>query len=440
VKKTLKRVAMLPWLLVALAAVLLPAAVMAIVPLAEPPPALVPIDINIGAGDQFNPGVSGDWVAYTSEISIRYFNFSTNTDAEIPLGNSAHDLLSDISGSKIVFSRVIPAVKTAVMVFDAATPAVPPVEIDPALGTTRYGSAIGGDTVAYIDFGLHPNGELVIHDLATSLSVRITDDTASDGNPLVSPGGDVVVWEHCLTSTVNCDIWQAVKTGAVWSVSIVSDSANPEANPDTNGTLVVYDSLRAGNSDIFWRPMSGGAEVQLQLPGYEANPGIAGNLISFESRPNLLSTSDIFVYDTATNRLFQITDTPLVNEQLNAITVLPDGSFHVVWCSDEDGFDQRNVKGATFKLPPVVKSASDQITDLIALLQSLHLRPFVAFALEAELWIARALAPSHPGAACWWMNAFIRDVQAQTGKAIAAAQATQLLAAASQIKSALGCP
>ena len=52
-----------------------------------------------------------------------------------------------------------------------------------------------------------------------------------------------------------------------------------------------------------------------------------------------------------TNRLFQITNTPQVNDQLNDITVLPDGSIRVVWTTDEDGADIRNVKGATFQLP-----------------------------------------------------------------------------------------
>ena len=221
-------------------------------PLAYPTPVLAPVDINVNPGDQFDPHVSGDWVAYTSDLSIRYYNFVTNTDAEIP-GPSARDLLSDISGSKIVFSRIISGVKTAVMVFDAANPGVPPVEIDAAAGTTRLGSAIGGNTVAYVDFGLQANGELVIHDLITATSLRITNDTNPDQSPSVSPDGNVVTWEHCNASLSNCDIWQAVKSGAVWTVGIVSDSPNAEANPDTNGTIVVYDSYRAGNSDIFWQ-------------------------------------------------------------------------------------------------------------------------------------------------------------------------------------------
>ena len=102
----------------------LTAAAQGIVPIIGTPPTLTPVTINNSPGDQFDPHVSGDWVVYSSDLSIRYYNFATNTDAQIPMGSSARDLLPDISGSKIVFSRVIPNVTTAVMVFDAATPAV----------------------------------------------------------------------------------------------------------------------------------------------------------------------------------------------------------------------------------------------------------------------------------------------------------------------------
>jgi len=327
------------------------ASAFAVVPVQYPPPILTAVAVNMGPGDQNDPHVSGDWASYTSDFSIRYFRFSAGTDTGIPLGPSARDLLSDISGTRIVFSRVIPALKTAVMVFDTVTAAA--VEIDAAAGTTRLGSAIGGDTVAYIDFGLEANGELVLHDLATSTSVRITNDTLPDQSPSVSPSGGVVVWEHCTSSFNNCDVWQAVRTSGVWSVSVAAASLNAEANPDTNGTLVVYDSYRAGNSDIFWSPVTGGSEVQLQLTSFEHNPSIAGDFIAFESRPTLGDTSDIFVYDVVNNRLFQITDTPLVTEQLNDITLLPDGSLRTVWASDEDGASARNVWSATFQLPNV---------------------------------------------------------------------------------------
>ncbi len=326
-----------------------------VVPVNGVTPALTSVTINAQPGDQYDPHVSGDWAAYTSDLSIRYYNFATNIDAQIPMGPSDRDLLSDISGSKIVFSRVISGSSTIVMVFDAATPAVAPVALDPIPGAIHIGSAIGGGTVAYINFELQGNGEVIVHDLITSASVRLTNDTAFDANPSVSPDGNVVTWEHCQVSTSNCDIWQAVKSGAVWNVSVAANTANPEANPDSNGSLIVYDSvLPTNDGEIFWRPVSGGAVTRLQLPGIEVNPSISGNLISFESRPILFSLSDIYVYDISTNLLYRITDTPLATEHLNDVTVLTDGRVRVVWTSDEDGFESRNVKSATFTLPPPV--------------------------------------------------------------------------------------
>jgi len=340
-----------------------------VVPVNGVMPTLTSVTINNGAGDQYDPHVSGDLAAYTSDLSIRYYNFATDSDAAIPMGISARDLLSDTSGGKIVFSRVITGIKTAIMVFDTTTAAV--TEIDAASSVTRIGSAIGGNTIAYVDFTLEAHGELVIHDLVTSTSVRITNDAALDANPSVTPDGTVVTWEHCATSSSNCDIWQAVKTGAVWNVGVAAGSIDQhEGNPDSNGALVVYDSLRAGNTDIFWRPVAGGPEAQLQMTGFEANPSIASNLILFESRPTLFETTDIFVYDIIANRLYQVTNTPLVTEQLNDITVLPDGRVRVVWTSDEDGFDQRNVKAATFMLPhgDVTPPVIDPIANVVVTL------------------------------------------------------------------------
>ena len=300
-------------------------------------------------------------MAYTSDLSIRYYNFATNVDAQIPMGSSARDLLSDISGSKIVFSRVITG-KTTVMVFDASTPAVPPVELNPANGVTRIGSAIGNNTVAYIDFTLENHGELFVHDLVTNISTRLTNDVAYDANPSVASNGDVVTWEHCATSSSNCDVWRAVKSGGVWSAGPLASSSDPEANPDTNASIVVYDSTRNGNADIFWKADASGSETKLQWSGFEANPSISQNFILFESRPTLFDTTDLYIYDRTTNLLYRMTDTPVITEQLNDVSVLPDGRIRLVWTSDEDGFDQRNIRSATFSLsppdviPPVVET------------------------------------------------------------------------------------
>ena len=345
-----------------------------LVPVNGPPLQITHVAINLGPGDQTDPHISGDWVAYTSGQTVRYYNFSTATDAQIPPPPTlVRDYLSDISGSKIVFARNTFFSRTAIMVFDAATPAVGPIEIDAAPNSIRFGSAIGGNTVAYVDYRLETNGELVIHDLATSTSPRITNDNFFDQNPAVSPDGNTVTWEHCAISLYVCDIWQAVKSGAVWHVSIVANTANSEGNPDTNSTIVVYDANRAGVRDIFWRAVLGGPEVQIQLPtSAELNPSIVGNLIAFESRqlPQPLpgggttvpdSAAYIFVYDLTTNLLYRITNTVGVNEELHDITVTPN-VVRVVWASTEDGDHSRNIRSAWF-FQPSLDADGDGVVD-----------------------------------------------------------------------------
>jgi hypothetical protein len=427
---------------VAMACVTSAAAQTVLVPVNGTSPTLTSVTINGGLGDHYNPHISGDWVAYTSDLSIRYYNFITNSDAQIPMGLGGRDFLSDISGSKIVFSRITIGVKTAVMVFDAATPAIAPVEVDPAASTTRFWAAIGGNTVAYADFGLQANGELVVSDLVSHVSTRLTNDTAIDENPSVSPDGNVVTWEHCATTLTNCDIWQAVKTGLVWSVSVVAATTSPEGNPDSNGALVVYDSQRGTDQDIFWHPIGGGAEIQLQLAGFNRNPSITGNFISFEGTPTVLDTLHIYVYDILGNTLYQITNTPLVTDELSDITLLPNGDLRVVWDSYEYG-NTRNIHAATFSLPSLTPTPTVLLQQLIDTVATFNLRRGILNSFDVKLENAQAaLAAANSGNylnACGMLGAFINEVQAQSGNALTVQEAAQLINLANQVRAGLAC-
>jgi hypothetical protein len=66
--------------------------------------------INNGPGDQTDPHVSGDLASYTDgnvNSSVRYFRFSTALDQAIPTPTGVSDSLSDVSGSRIVFTRAV---------------------------------------------------------------------------------------------------------------------------------------------------------------------------------------------------------------------------------------------------------------------------------------------------------------------------------------------
>lgn len=162
--------------------------------------------INNGAGDQTDPHVSGNLVSYTSQLAatseIRYFNFASGTDAAIASGGG-FDFLSDVSGSTIVFSRVIGG-KGAMYAFDAATGG-PAVELDPQAGSNRPGVGIGDGTVAWIDVSFG-GGELFAHDRIGGSTQRLSSEAASDRRPQVSPDGNVIAREKCTSLGAGCDV------------------------------------------------------------------------------------------------------------------------------------------------------------------------------------------------------------------------------------------
>lgn len=97
-----------------------------------------------------------------------------------------------------------------------------------------------------------------------------------------------------------------------------------------------------------------------------------------------------------------------------------------------------NSVSASFQV--TVTSVSDQITNLISLVKSFHLKPVIRDTLVTELQAAQyELSKNHTQTACSLFNGFVTEVRFLTGHGITAAQAKQLLAAAEAIETSLGC-
>jgi hypothetical protein len=311
------------------------------------------VTINNGPGDQTDPHVSGDLAVYTNSTgatsTIHYFDFATGSDSVVPNAGE-FDLLSDVNGGRIVFSRVRSDGTTAVVLFDTVSGVQ--TDLDPQPGSSRFGARIGGDTVAYEELNVG-NGDIFAYDLATGTATNLTQSPDVDQNDAVSSSGDVVVWERCVGS--NCDILQSVRSGGAWGApTAVAATTSNEGNPDTDGTTVVYDSDRpsATDQDIYSRPVAGGPETQLSLPGIQFDPSISNGVVAFESRETAIGSADIYVYVIATNTLFRVTDTPAVDESLNDVSVLPNGDVRVVWAANDDLVaGNHNIYGRTFSLP-----------------------------------------------------------------------------------------
>jgi hypothetical protein len=303
---------------------------------------ILPVPIDTGPGDQFDAHVSGDLVSYTSDFSVRFYDFFSGDGGVVPAGSGVDDYLSDVDAGRIVFSRDGRTGGTKVFLYDVASGAS--MDLDPSTARLSFEASIGGSSVAFID-SVGQGGDLFVSTIGGSTQ-RLTSDTRAEYSTAISPAGDVVVYDSC---DQGCEVRQATRVGATWSVSTLAVGSDLFIhNPDTDGTTVVYDDVRGGDRDIYWQPVGGGVEGHLQLPGDQVDAAISGGLMFFRSIAVGDNHADLFVYQISTNRLFRITTTP-DDDDLTDITVLPNGNAHIVWSSGD--FPERDVFGATIQLP-----------------------------------------------------------------------------------------
>lgn len=80
-------------------------------------------------------------------------------------------------------------------------------------------------------------------------------------------------------------------------------------------------------------PVSGTTRTLNAGPG--AQTSISGVLVSFERTLAGATNADFYVFDVGSNTLFQLQSTPDVDEDLNDISVIADGTVHVVWAHSD---------------------------------------------------------------------------------------------------------
>jgi hypothetical protein len=135
-----------------------------------------------------------------------------------------------VNGGRVAFSR-IETDRNAILVFDTSTFFL--TEIDPHAGSNRLGVALGGNTVAYIDFS-SVLGDIYAYDLGASPPSppqQVSSSPHAERNPNVAPNGNMIVWEDCQISLTNCDVFKGVRSGGLWSVSAVAKLAKSGRQP-----------------------------------------------------------------------------------------------------------------------------------------------------------------------------------------------------------------
>ena len=224
-------------------------------------------------------------------------------------------------------------------------------------------------------------------------------------------GGFRTVRYFNFATGAGCEIYTAIQSepGIFTTRQVTADPGNKQY-PDTDGTWVVCTDDASGDLDVCVQPVAGGVETRIPLPGDQLYPAISGNRIVFASGTvqNGVENFDLFLYDLASKRLYQVTDTP-GDEWLSDITFI-NGVGRIVYMAEgTNGYD---LFAFTFELDD---SVAGLLTDLISFVRSLNLPGGIETSLLAKLEDAlAAVTNSDLSGACDALTAFTSEVRAQS--------------------------
>lgn len=310
--------------------------------------------INDSNGDQVDPHINGNLMTYTSIIPgnsyVHYYDFLTGTDTSVPQEGASLDYLSDINGSTIVYTQVTSS-SFSIHAFDISAGGSP-ITLDPQPNSLREKPSIGGQTVAWVDFGLSDNlylSEIMIFELGTGVATRLTDDEFYDTDPIVSPDGSFIVWTKCQSYEIGCHIWQATYNGVGWDAAPLAGTGE-QMNPATDGQYIVYSGYldNATDANIFWQTRNGNEVHEIELPGVQRNPAIDDGVVVFVSLNGMgwPSNWEALIYDIGSGAGYQVA--PIAEQP--AISVAPDGLVRVVWMQGNET-TSADIYTSEFRLP-----------------------------------------------------------------------------------------
>jgi beta propeller repeat protein len=259
-------------------------------------------DLGVAANPAWSP--DGSKVAYSSSQAF---------------GN--HEL-STVSRGRIAYTDMGAAY---VKVFDVATGSTALLTGDSIFSMNP---GIDGDIVAWED-RRDGNYELYAQDLSTGEVRRVTNSPERDLRPDVD--GTFIVWERA--GATNVDIWIYD-----WTTGLARQITNTpfyERLPDVSGDLVVYEANRDGDQDIFAYDLTTSTERRLALPGYQTNPSISGQCVTFEEL-DALGVYHLKLWYVPTDQVFELTTGPS-GQYFNEVDMVSPTSGRVAYTDDRWG-------------------------------------------------------------------------------------------------------
>jgi len=192
-----------------------------------------------------------------------------------------------------------------------------------------------------------------------------------------------VTWQKCAVSQSVCDIYVARNQGGTWKPLQLSDATGEDYNAETDGQLVTYTSTAGtdwSNYDLWWETVDGTNERRLEMAGIQANPTLVGTLIAFESDAPGSTVGDLYAFDITSDTLYQITNTPDVDESLSDFWVDATGTVRVVWGqADGHSIGDFDIYSLSFQVPG---STSNEICPLFDQARAYRLKSTVPIRLQ----------------------------------------------------------
>jgi beta propeller repeat protein len=374
---------------------------------------------------QNSPAISGPLVVWTNaataggtaNFDIVLRDLTTGVTTNLTNSPLDQEFLEDIDGSIVVWTHTAANVPGDIVAYDTVLNTASVVAA--SSNAVHFAQpSIRGHYITFVRVTSSAS-DIMLYDLSTGTPTPVTSDASLSARPRVS--GDVVVFEDY--SSGNADVLgYRISTGTIFPIAT---GASDQVTPDVDGNTVVWVEGNNSANQIFAMDLTTGISRQLtSSTSTKVLPRISGNRVVWSDDRN--GNLDLYLYDLST-----ATEQPLVTGPGDQFLADIDGD-RVVYTDNAAGFEQVNL--FTFAAP------APHVGDLIALVSSFGLRHGIANSLTAKLGNAQnALASGDSSTACGLLDDFINEVHAQTGKAITASQASQLITMAMAIKSSLGC-
>ncbi|MBZ5558643.1 MAG: HYR domain-containing protein [Acidobacteriia bacterium] len=323
-----------------------------------------------------------------------------------------------VSGTVIAWERCAPGGTCDIWIYDWQTGLTTHITDTP--DSNERSPAINGQKIAY-QGDRTGDSDIYLYDLATGIERQLALP-GDQARPHVS--GDNVSFDDLSEGLYHIKLWH-LPTSEVFDIT---SGTSGQYLSNIDGNRIVYTDDRNGDLDIYMYTF----EISSSS---DTEPPVMSGAVDVTVDATSPAGADVVLHVT-------VADNRDPSPVLSCTSPLS-GLFAIgnteVRCTAIDV--SGNSAEAAFTVH--VRGADDQLASLPALVASLNIKRGIENSLDAKLNAAMAALDAARanaiGNACNVLGAFVNEVNAQTGKAITAADAASLIAAAQRIRAVLGC-